>query len=109
MIGLAIDLQSVLPGSIASLCLGSHSFAESVVSHSAVLPATNLLMFLSGFAVLGMGEPPAPAFSGDRRASVCGLASPSAATSPCSPECSSANGSVRSWRPVSAFPGIWQP
>ena len=56
MIGLTLDLQSVLPATIISLCLGSHSFVGTVIGHSTLLPATSVLMFVSGFAVLGLGD-----------------------------------------------------
>jgi hypothetical protein len=53
MIGLSFDLQSVLPETITLICTGHHSFGSSVLLHSALLPASNALMFLGGLAVLG--------------------------------------------------------
>ncbi len=48
MIGLTIDLQSVLPQTIVSLCTRPHSLGDSIALHAALLPATNILMFASG-------------------------------------------------------------
>ncbi len=65
-IGMAIDLQSILPQTIASLCGASHTFGDSLVLHATLLPATNLLMPLSGLAAAGLasasdsGREPAP-------------------------------------------------
>jgi hypothetical protein len=48
MIGLAIDLQSVLPQTIVTLCTQRHSLGDSIALHATLLPATNVLMFASG-------------------------------------------------------------
>lgn len=55
--GLAIDLQSISPATLASLCLGTHSLADSIVAHSALLPATNLFMLGGGVIAAGVAEP----------------------------------------------------
>ena len=52
--GLAIDLKTVLPATLASLCLGPHSLLDGVVAHTALLPATNLLALASGFIAIGL-------------------------------------------------------
>ena len=57
--GLAIDLQSILPATLISLCLGAHSIARTVVLHATVLPATNLLMLAGGVLAIGLIEAPA--------------------------------------------------
>lgn len=48
MIGLAIDLQSILPQAIVTLCTQPRSFGDSIALHAVLLPATNILMFASG-------------------------------------------------------------
>lgn len=48
MIGLAIDLQSVLPQTIVALCTRPHSLGDSIALHAVLLPTTNILMFASG-------------------------------------------------------------
>lgn len=55
--GLAIDLQSVLPATVATLCLGGHSFVGSLLGHASLLPATNLFMLASGLIAIGLGAP----------------------------------------------------
>jgi hypothetical protein len=52
--GLAIDLKTVLPATLASLCLGPHSLLDGVVAHTSLLPATNLLTLGSGFVAIGL-------------------------------------------------------
>jgi hypothetical protein len=50
MIGLTIDLRSILPETLVAVCAQSHSFRDSLVLHATLLPATNMLMFASGIA-----------------------------------------------------------
>lgn len=51
-IGLRIDLQSVLPETVSTLCTQTRSFADSMFLHATLLPATNLSMFTSGIAAV---------------------------------------------------------
>jgi hypothetical protein len=50
MVGLAVDLQSVRPETIGSLCTQAHSLRDSLVLHARLLPATNIFMVASGMA-----------------------------------------------------------
>ena len=64
--GLAIDLKTVLPATLASLCLGPHSLLDGVVAHTSLLPATNLLTLASGFVAIGLIAGPARSGEGGR-------------------------------------------
>lgn len=57
MIGLAIDLRSVLPEALATLCTAERSLAGSLALHASLLPATCLLML--GGCLLGARLGPA--------------------------------------------------
>ncbi|MEP9379178.1 hypothetical protein ABLE91_20865 [Aquabacter sp. CN5-332] len=56
MIGLTLDLQSVLPEALAALCTGNRTLADSMLLHASLLPAANLLMLVGSLVGAGLGR-----------------------------------------------------
>ncbi len=91
MIGLAIDLQSVLPQTIVTLCTQRHSLGDSIALHATLLPATNVLMFASGLVAAFYSAWPSCGGRGVWRGRFLICCLPSLAARQCWAECSSVN------------------